>query len=170
MSTAYLGLGSNMGNRTAYLQDALDRLTCAGKVTAVSPVFETAPLGFLDQPLFLNAACALMTTLSPYDLLDTVKTIESKVGRISTFLNGPREIDIDILFFDHLQIDTPELTIPHPRMHERAFVLIPLSIIAPDEIHPVLGTSIRSLANKLKIDDVKSWGTMLTVPKGCEHV
>jgi 2-amino-4-hydroxy-6-hydroxymethyldihydropteridine diphosphokinase len=146
VSHAHLGLGSNLGDRFAHLQQALELLRRVGEITSVSPLYETDPTGHLQQPRFLNAACTLRTIQPPDDLLRSLKQIEIEIGRTKSFLNGPREIDIDILLYDRIVFVTPELIIPHPRLNERAFALVPLSAIAPDEIHPVTGKTISHLA------------------------
>jgi len=141
----YLGLGSNMGNRQENLDRALDFLSQRLRVEQVSPVYDTEPLGNIDQPRFLNLVCQVYTRLAPAELLILAKGIESKLGRVSSKSNAPRSIDIDILFYGDQVIETPELVIPHPRLAERAFVLIPLAEIAPDLVHPVTGKTIKEL-------------------------
>ena len=134
MSTAraYLGLGSNLGDRAAHLEDAISRLNELGRVVARSHMLETAPWGYADQPDFQNMVVALETALTPRELLAAVKRIERQMGRTPTFRNGPRVVDIDILLYDDRRVNEPGLVIPHPRMGERAFVLEPLAEIAPE--------------------------------------
>jgi 2-amino-4-hydroxy-6-hydroxymethyldihydropteridine diphosphokinase len=133
----YLGLGTNLGDRLNRLREALNHIRKFGGIRKVSPCYETKPIGYAEQPDFLNLACLIETSLSPHDLLKKLKDIEKKMGRRPSFRNAPRPIDIDILFFDDLVLDSPDLTIPHPRLSERAFVLAPLADIAPDLKHPI---------------------------------
>jgi len=143
MAHAYIGLGANLGDRTANIKRALTLLNqSACSVQAMSAVYETEPWGLIEQPRFLNAACLVETNLSPLALLDTLKRIERSMGRIETVRYGPRPIDLDILLYDDLLIDTPRLTIPHPGMLKRSTVLIPLADIAPTERHPLTGCTI----------------------------
>lgn len=146
---AYVGLGTNLGERAANLQAAMERLRALGEVRRVSSLYETDPVGYRDQPSFLNMVAALRTALSPQHLLIACKVIERELGRVSTFRYGPRLIDLDILLYDELILDTPELTIPHPRLRERAFVLIPLAEIAPDIVEPRGRLSIGVLASEI---------------------
>lgn len=135
MSTAYLSLGTNEGDRLALLRTAVARLAALGPV-AVSSVYETAPVGLTDQPDFWNIAVRLETSLSPADLLTQTQAIEAELGRTRTVRWGPRTMDIDILLFDDTVIDTETLTIPHPRLHERQFVLVPLLELWPEAALP----------------------------------
>lgn len=146
MATVYLGLGSNLGNREANLRMALRGLTRLARVKAVSALYETDPLG-PAQPAFLNAVCRIETGLDPLPLLRFLQALEHEIGRRpSGEIQGPRPIDIDILLFDDVVADADEIVIPHPRLHERAFVLVPLAEIAPKLVHPLLGQTIETLA------------------------
>ena len=158
--TVYLGLGSNLGDRNANLLAALDRLGEFMQVERVSSVYETEPLLVEDQPIFHNLVCEGMTGLEPLPLLRALKRIESDLGRVPGPRYGPRLIDIDILLFDHLILTTPELTIPHPAMLERAFALIPLAEIAPDLRHPSAKDAIAELASRLDASGVRLLGTL----------
>ncbi len=156
--TIYLALGTNLGDRLANLRAALAALPLAVQVLYRSEVYETPPWGIPDQPAFLNMAVKGETRLAPLDLLHHLKQLEKKLGRLPSVRYGPRLIDIDILFYDDLIIDTPELTIPHPRLHERAFVLIPLADVAAELVHPVLHASIRDLLAGVDPTGVKRYG------------
>jgi 2-amino-4-hydroxy-6-hydroxymethyldihydropteridine diphosphokinase len=145
----YLSLGSNVGERENRLRDAITRLQSAGRVLAVSSFYETEPVEFTNQPWFLNCAVALETAKMPKQLMASILRIEQGMGRRRMQKKGPRTIDIDILLFGNTIMDSPELTIPHPAMHERRFVLEPLAEIAPEARHPVLGKTIRELRDAL---------------------
>ena len=145
----YLGLGSNLGNRQDNLDRALDFLSQRLRVGKISSVYDTEPLYNINQPRFLNLVCQAYTTLAPMELLTLAKGIESKLGRIFSKSNAPRPIDIDILFYGSQVIETPELVIPHPRLAERAFVLVPLVEIAPDLVHPVNGKTVKELKKSI---------------------
>lgn len=149
MSVIYLSLGSNLGDRLANLHAALDALPPEVVIQAASKIYETPAWGFEDQPAFLNMAIKGGTSLKPEPLLKHLKQLETRLGREPSFHWGPRLIDIDLLFYDALVMDTPPLVIPHPHLHERAFVLLPLADIAADLVHPILHKSIHQLLEGL---------------------
>ena len=158
MVTAYLGLGSNLGDRQENLSKAIERLSRKVRVERVSSFYETEPVGYLEQPPFLNAACRVSTELYSLELLAVAKEIEASLGRVPSFLDAPRQIDIDILLYGDQVIETSELTIPHPRLAERAFVLIPLAEIAPELVHPQTGHRIIELVARVAgAEGVRKW-------------
>ena len=154
MTTVYLGLGTNLGNKTANLYAAVHEIDIQiGKVTSLSAFYETLPWGFESTHPFLNAVCRIETTLTPHQVLDRTQTIEQSLGRTQKTTDRQytdRPIDIDLLLYDQLILNTPTLTIPHPLMCERRFVLEPLTEIAPDLIHPVRHRTIRELLSELR--------------------
>jgi len=143
--TVYLALGSNLGDRMGNLVSAVERLSQKMTIKKVSSVYETEPVYYEEQPLYFNAVLSAVTELEPFALLRFVKSIESDLGRQPSFRNAPRLIDIDILFYGDLVVQTEELTIPHPGIVERAFVLAPLAEIAPELIHPVIHEKVEDL-------------------------
>ena len=144
MNTAFLSLGSNLGDRAALLNTSLNRLETEGvRVARRSSIHETEPQDYLNQPKFLNIAVQVETDLTALELLAAIQKIETEMGRQRTIPKGPRTIDIDILFYANEIIATPDLEIPHPRLTERRFVLDPLSEIAPDLHHPATGQTVR---------------------------
>jgi len=146
LTRVYISLGSNLGVREAYLRRALDALGAAGvRVLRVSSIRETEPVDVREQPMFLNLVAEAETDLFPKQLLARTQRIERELGRVRTLPKGPRTIDIDILLYGNLVMDTPELTIPHPRMEERLFVLEPLAELAPELRHPVTHRTVRQM-------------------------
>ena len=141
----YLALGSNLGNRAANLKEAITSLAPQMDLKAKSKVYETPPWGYAEQEKFLNQVLQVKTYVKPEPLLKHLKRLEVALGRVPSFPNGPRLIDIDILFYDDLVFQSPLLEIPHPHVHERGFVLLPMLDIAPDYIHPVKQKSVRDL-------------------------
>lgn len=149
MPTIYLALGTNQGDRVQNLRRALELLAPFAELARLSSIYETAPWGIVDQPDFLNMAAQGTTNLPPLELLDELKRIEHSMGRLPTIRYGPREIDLDILLYGEMVVQTERLEIPHPRMAERGFVLIPLREIAPDLAPPGFDRTIRQLAEVL---------------------
>jgi 2-amino-4-hydroxy-6-hydroxymethyldihydropteridine diphosphokinase len=158
--TIYIALGTNLGDRLANLHTAIEAMPPKVKVLAESHVYETPPWGYEDQPAFLNMVLKAETSLEPEALLKYLKQIEVELGREKTVRWGPRLIDLDILFYDDLVVDTPPLVIPHPRLHERAFVLVPLADVAIDYAHPVLGERVRDLLQAVDVSGIKPLPTL----------
>ena len=146
----YLALGSNLGDRLANLKQAIASLSPQMEVKAKSRVYETPPWGYTDQPKFLNQVIKVNTYLEPELLFKHIKRLEHTLGREPSFPNGPRSIDIDILLYDDRVLNTPSLAIPHPKLHERGFVLMPLNDIAPDLLHPTLKKAVHEM---LRVSD-----------------
>lgn len=154
MNTTYIGFGSNIGDRLSFIRHALHLLSQTDGITIkeISSLYETEPVGNEDQSLFLNGAVELDTYLSPQKLLRKLKEIETDVGRQHRTRWGPREIDLDLLIYGKMCLQTPELIIPHPEMYNRRFVLTPLAEIAPNLLHPTLKKTIQLLLNRLEDD------------------
>ena len=155
MQAIYLGLGTNLGDRAANLQAAVIGLAKELVITAVSPLYQTAPWGVTDQPDFINMCLAAETELSPIELLTFIKDLEVEIGRLPSKRWGPRLIDIDLLFYANQILETENLKIPHPELAERAFVLCPLADIAPNFVHPVLRQTIAALAAKVGDEGIR---------------
>lgn len=151
MHTTYIGFGSNIGNRLSFIRNALHVLSQTDGITIkkISSLYETEPVGNENQDKFLNGVVAIETKFSPQTLLTTLKNIETKTGRQHRKRWGPREIDLDVLIYGEMCLQTPELIIPHPEMHNRRFVLTPLAEIAPSLVHPVLNVRIIDMLNSL---------------------
>ncbi len=148
--TAYIGLGSNIGDREASIRRAVELLAEAGRVTAVSSLYVTEPVGYREQEDFVNAVAEIETTLSPDALLAVCRSIEARLGRMRTVRWGPRTVDCDILLYGDAVVNTPSLVVPHPRMAVRRFVLAPLVEIAPAVRHPLLDRTAEELLGDLK--------------------
>lgn len=161
MSTAYIGLGSNLGDREAFLacgrKAIFARLRVPGGTMLSSSIYETAPMYDLDQPPFLNQVVAIDTELAPEAVLRVLLAIEAQNGRERTRPNGPRTLDLDLLLVDRKIIQTPALTLPHPRLLERAFVLVPLLEIAPDLIHPLTGRPLQAALPGVQGQFIRKW-------------
>ena len=151
----YLGLGSNLGDRQATLDAAVSALAPSVRLLHRSAIYETAPWGYTDQPAFLNQVLEAETDFEPKDLLALLKATEKQLGRQTRFRNGPREIDIDILLIDDLVLNEDRLRVPHPGLHERAFILTPLADVAPDLIIPGQKQTVKDLLATLDTRDVK---------------
>ena len=161
METVYLGFGTNLGDREANLKNALELLQEKVDLTQSSAIYETEPVGYLAQPWFLNMVCSGTTELDPAELLSVAKQIESQLGREENFRNGPRHLDIDILFYGDQVIESENLLIPHPRIGERGFVLIPMAEIAPAFIHPVTGKTVGNmLAELANPEQIRKWANV----------
>jgi 2-amino-4-hydroxy-6-hydroxymethyldihydropteridine diphosphokinase len=149
-----IALGTNLGDREQNLAAAKSALLPKIHIERESSIYETAPWGYEDQPDFLNQVIEVVTDLRPRPLLRYLKKVEEEMGRLKTFRNGPRLIDLDILFYGQKVIKRPDLKIPHPRLQDRAFVLVPLAELVPDLVHPVLGESIKDLLAKIDTSTV----------------
>jgi len=161
-SEAYIALGANLGDREGTLIEALHRLNGHEAINIVrcSGVYETDPVGYLDQPQFLNMAAAVSTTLGPESLLEVMLGIETGLGRTRDIRNGPRTVDLDLLWMEGQTLDTPQLTLPHPRMLERAFVLFPLNDIVPQDadsrLRRIVTSALQDIDGK---DGIRLWTT-----------
>jgi 2-amino-4-hydroxy-6-hydroxymethyldihydropteridine diphosphokinase len=153
MATAYLSLGSNIGDRVANIRECIARLGSVGHVSKVSSYYETEPMEWREQPWFVNSVVQLETELSAEELLTSIQRIEAELGRTRELLKGPRTIDIDILLLDFLVVDENNLQVPHPAMHKRRFVLEPLSEIAPEAWHPVLARTAGELLQEIRLGE-----------------
>ena len=154
MHVAYIGFGSNIGDRLKHIQNALHALSKTEGITLqqISSIYKTDPVGYEAQAEFLNGVAAIQTTLPPLSLLHTLKDIEIAVGRQHRIRWGPREIDLDLLIYGDVCLQTEELVVPHPKMHLRRFVLVPLAEIAPYLVHPVFQETAHILLSRLKDD------------------
>lgn len=148
MARVYIGIGANLGDAAQHVRDAIEALDELPdtRLAAASSLYRTAPMGYLDQPDFINAVAAIETALEPHALLAALQEIENTHGRTRSFKDAPRTLDLDVLLYDDQVLDDPVLTLPHPRMHERAFVLAPLVEIAPDCLIPGNGSAQQRLA------------------------
>jgi 2-amino-4-hydroxy-6-hydroxymethyldihydropteridine diphosphokinase len=151
----YLGLGSNLGDRHANLGAAAEALSPGVRILQRSGVYATVPWGFTDQPEFLNQVLEAETDLAPRDLLKLLKDTEMQLGRQPRFKNGPREIDIDILLIEDLVLNEDRLRVPHPGLHERAFILTPLADVAPDLVIPGQQETVKELLARLDASGVR---------------
>ena len=165
MHLVYIGFGSNIGDRLAHIRNAIHALAEAEGITLqkISSIYETDPIGYETQAQFLNGVAAIQTSLPPLSLLHTLKDIETAIGRKHRTRWGPREIDLDILIYGDLCLQTEKLVIPHPEMHLRRFVLAPLAEISLDFVHPVLKETIQILLERLEDDKsvLKKEGSIL---------
>lgn len=172
-NTAYIGLGSNLGDRVAYLRSGVNAIQHLGDSMSVSSVYESEPFGVGDeqQPMYLNMVVSIETKLAPEQLLWELLDIEQVNGRVRVRRNEARTLDLDVLMFGDEILDTPDLTVPHPRMHERAFVMLPLAEIAPHLVHPVLQRTMSEIAAGLSCQGVRRIEEYLPLSRieGGEH-
>ncbi len=155
MTLAYLGLGTNLGDRWKNLEEAIKAISLKMNVLQRSSVYETKAWGYTNQPDFLNQVIEVNTDLTPLQLLNFVKRTETELGRVENFRYGPRLIDIDILFYGTVIRNTTRVQIPHPRLHERAFVLVPMAEMEPDFVHPVLQKTVAELLKNVDASEIR---------------
>lgn len=157
--TVFISLGTNLGDRENNLRVACEQMAGSVEITANSSIYETQPWGVVDQPEFLNQVVRGITFLTPFRLLSFLKKIERRMGRVKTFRFGPRLIDLDILLYDDQQVCNPRLTIPHPRMYQRAFVLVPLAEITTGQLIPGTGLTVTQHLVELDVTGIKKFDT-----------
>lgn len=161
MVEVFIGVGSNMGDREDNIRLAVKSLSLHGKIKVMSSLYETEPEGYEKQPYFLNCVVSIDTDITAHVLLQNLKDIEKKAGRKSSFRNAPRTLDLDILFYGDSIVNTQDLVIPHPRLPERSFVLVPLVEIAPSFMHPVLHKTAQQMLSELTKDKkIARWGKL----------
>jgi 2-amino-4-hydroxy-6-hydroxymethyldihydropteridine diphosphokinase len=162
----YLGFGSNIGDKEANCRHALEGIAASrsNTIQSISSLYKTEPVGYRNQDWFINCVAAVKTTLAPYPLVHFLQAIEKQMGRAETFKMGPRLIDLDILLYGSLNITEKDLIIPHPRLHERGFVLAPLVEIAPDVVHPSLHKTIKELFEAVGTDGVALYSASPIIP------
>ncbi|MBF0546327.1 MAG: 2-amino-4-hydroxy-6-hydroxymethyldihydropteridine diphosphokinase [Candidatus Riflebacteria bacterium] len=172
LSTVFIGLGSNLGNREKNIFSFVSRLGEIISDIRLSSLYETDPVGFTEQPVFLNAVCKGNSRVPPAELLQFLLDVEKELGRVRTFKWGPRIIDADLLLYDDLITETPELILPHPRMLEREFVLVPLLEIAPEAFHPVEKMSIKSFLKRFSLEklDLKIFQNSTGLTQVCRQL
>ncbi|MFO3796946.1 MAG: 2-amino-4-hydroxy-6-hydroxymethyldihydropteridine diphosphokinase [Anaerolineales bacterium] len=158
MAEVFIALGTNLGDRLENLRRALECIAAKVQIVRLSSIYETSPWGYTEQPPFLNLVLSGQTELQPQPLLEFLKSCEQALGRRPTFRYGPRLIDLDILAYEDRILETPTLTLPHPHLHERAFVLVPLHEIAPNWIHPRLGKSVSELLATCEVSGIRRIG------------
>ena len=161
-TVTFIGLGSNLGDRVGYLRAAINAIKQLGDSMVLSSLYESEPFGVGDdvQPMYLNMALSLRTALTPKQLLSELMDIEQTNGRVRSRRNESRTLDLDILMYGDDVIESSELIVPHPRMHERAFVMLPMSEIAPQLVHPSLGLTMSEIARKLDDQGIRRVGTI----------